>query len=52
MQEHWNCSIEIKHSHVGMPMYNLTEYSKNYSKAFWILFKYYRDKPNSKMRNF
>ena len=30
-----------------MPMYNLTEYSKNYSKTTGSLWNYYRDEPNS-----
>ena len=29
-----------------MPMYNLIEYSKNYSKTIGILWNYYRDEPN------
>ena len=32
---------------VVMPMYNLLEYSKNYSKATGSLWNYYRDEPNS-----
>ena len=28
-----------------MPMYNLIEYSENYSKTFESLFQYYRDEP-------
>ena len=32
---------------IVMPMYNLTEHSKNYSKASSILSNYYRDEPNS-----
>ena len=30
-----------------MPMYNLIEYSKNYSKTTGRLWNYYRDEPNS-----
>ena len=30
-----------------MPMYNLLEYSKNYSKATRRFWNYYRDEPNS-----
>ena len=30
-----------------MPMYNLIEYSKNYSKTSGSLWNYCRDKPNS-----
>ena len=29
-----------------MPMYNLIEYSDNYSKISWYLWQYYRDEPN------
>ena len=29
-----------------MPMYNLIEYSDNYSKRSRILWQYYRDDPN------
>ena len=29
-----------------MPMYNLIEYSDNYSKTFGSLWKYYKDDPN------
>ena len=32
---------------VVMPMYNLTEYSKNYSKTLGSLWNYYRGEPNS-----
>ena len=28
-----------------MPMYNLIEYSDNYSKTFGSLWQYYRDQP-------
>ena len=31
---------------IVMPMYNLIEYSKNYSKTIGILWNYYRDEPN------
>ena len=30
-----------------MPMYDLTEYSNNYSKAPGSLWQYYRDEPNN-----
>ena len=30
-----------------MPMYNLIEYSKNYSRTTGSLWNYYRDEPNS-----
>ena len=32
---------------VVMPMYNLHEYSKNYSKTTWSLWNYYRDEPSN-----
>ena len=32
---------------IVMPMYNLTECSKNYSKTTGSLWNYYRDEPNS-----
>ena len=32
---------------IVMPMYNLIEYNKNYSKTTGILQNYYRDEPNS-----
>ena len=32
-----------------MPMYNLTEYSDNYSKISGGLWQYYRDDPNDKI---
>ena len=31
----------------AMPMYNLLEYNKNYSKTSGSLYNYYRDEPNS-----
>ena len=31
---------------VVMPMYNLIEYSDNYSKISWYLWQYYTDEPN------
>ena len=34
-----------------MPMYNLPEYSKNYSKTTASLWNYYRDEPNSGIDN-
>ena len=33
--------------HVVMPMYNLLEYSKNYSRTTGSFSNYYRDEPNS-----
>ena len=32
-------------------MYNLIEYSNNYSKTFWTLWQYYRCEPNSTIAN-
>ena len=32
---------------IVMPMYNLVEYSKNYSKTTGRLWNYYRDEPSS-----
>ena len=34
-----------------MPMYNLLEYSNNYSKASGNLWQYYRDEPNDNVAN-
>ena len=42
-------NIEIdnaKDIDIVMPMYNLIEYSDNYSKTFGSLWKYYKDDPN------
>ena len=36
---------------VVMPMYNLLEYSKNYSKTTGRFWNYYRDEPNSGANN-
>ena len=36
---------------VVMPMYNLLEYSKNYSKTTGSFWSYYRDEPNSGANN-
>ena len=47
-----NCISEInskidhaKDIEIVMPMYNLIEYSDNYSKTFGTLWQYYRDEP-------
>ena len=32
-----------------MPVYNLIEYSDNYSKTFGSLWQYYRDEPNDNL---
>ena len=34
-----------------MPMYNLTEYSDNYSKTSGSLWQFYRDEPDKIMKN-
>ena len=34
-----------------MPMYNLIEYSDNYSKTSGSLWQYYKDKPNDNLAN-
>ena len=38
---------DVKDIDTVMPMYNLIEYSRNYSKATWSLWKYCIDEPNS-----
>ena len=38
-------------SDVVIPMYNLLEYSKNYSKTTGSFWNYYRDEPNSGVNN-
>ena len=35
-----------------MPLHNLLEYSKNYSKTTGFLWNYYRDEPNNRPTNF
>ena len=35
---------------IVMPMYNLIEYSNNYSKTSGSLWQYYKDEPNSKVK--
>ena len=50
-----NCISEINNTQVDnakdidvvMPMYNLIEYSDNYSKTSGSLWQYYRDEPNN-----
>ena len=34
---------------IVMPMYNLTEYSDNYSKTSGSLFQYFKDDPNNNL---
>ena len=36
---------------IVMPMYNLTEYSDNYSKTSGSLWQYYKDEPNDNLAN-
>ena len=50
-----NCILKINNTLIDnaeyldivIPMYNLIEYSKNYSKTTGCLWNYYRDEPNS-----
>ena len=35
-----------------MPMYNLIEYSDNYSKTSGSLYEYYKDEPNDNIADF
>ena len=35
-----------------MPMYNLIEYSDNYSKTSGSLWQYYKEEPNDNLANF
>ena len=52
-----NCKSEINNTEIDntkdidivMPMYNLIEYSDNYSKTFGSLWKYYKDEPNNNL---
>ena len=52
-----NCISEINDTQIDnvkdidivMPMYNLTEYSDNYSKTSGSLWQYYRDEPNDNL---
>ena len=52
-----NCISEINNTQVDnakdidivMPMYNLIEYSNNYSKTSGSLWQYYRDEPNDNL---
>ena len=36
---------------IVMPMYNLMEYSDNYSKTSGSLWQYYKDEPNDNLKN-
>ena len=55
-----NCISEINNTQIDnakyidivMPMYNLIEYSDNYSKTSGRLCQYYRDKPNDNLVHF
>ena len=52
-----NCKSEINNTEtdntkdidIVMPMYNLIEYSDNYSKTFGSLCQYYKDEPNNNL---
>ena len=52
-----NCKSEINNTEIDnskdidivMPMYNLIEYSDNYSKASGSLWQYYKHKPNDNL---
>ena len=45
-----NTDIDNAHDiDIVMPMYNLIEYSDNYSKASGSLWQYYKDDPNDKL---
>ena len=45
-----NTDIEnAKYIDIVMPMYNLIEYSDNYSKTSGSLYQYYKDEPNDNM---
>ena len=41
----------IQDTDIVMPMYNLIEYSYNYSKTSGILWQYYKDEPNDSMED-
>ena len=51
------CKSEINNTEIGnaknidkaMPMYNLKEYSDNYSKTSGSLWQYYKDEPNNNL---
>ena len=52
-----NCKTEINNSEIDNakdidivePMYNLIEYSDNFSKTFGILWQYYKDETNNNL---
>ena len=47
-----NTDIDNAHDiDIVMPMYNLTEYSNNYSKTSGSLWQYYKDDPNDNLAN-
>ena len=54
-----NCKSEISNTEtdnakdidIVMPMYNLIEYSDNYSKTSGSLWQYYKDEPNDNLAN-
>ena len=41
--------VNAKDVDIAIPMYNLIEYSDNYSKTSGSLWQYYRDEPNSRL---
>ena len=43
--------VHVKENHDGMSMYNLLEFSENYSKTSESLWEYYRDQPNTNITN-
>ena len=48
-----NADIDNAHDiDIVKPMYNLIEYSDNYSKTFGSLWKYYKDDPNDNLTDF
>ena len=54
-----NCKSEINNTEIDnakdidivMSMYNLIEYSDNYSKTSGCLWQYYKDEPNDDLAN-
>ena len=48
-----NTDIDNAHDiDIVMPMYNLIEYSDNYSKTSGSLWQYYKDDPNDNLTDF
>ena len=47
-----NADIDTaQHTDIVMSIYNLTEYSKNYSKTFESLWQYFKDEPDDDMEH-